>query len=288
MKINQRQEKILVDFVATFLVNWIIFGISILFTEVTFIKSLFYAFINAIWMPFLLLPVLTRIPKYFQRQKLRYQLNPLTEYFKNFSNRQIAIEKEVIELELNEKKLLEKYKYDWKLYRKFLIKNNINYLYHFTDRSNLDSIIKNGGLYSWKYCLNNRIQINNPGGDELSHHLDKRAGLDNYIRLSFTANHPMMYYALKNRSIINPVILKIDAEVIYWLNSKYSDTNAASKNCTIGDNFDLLSIIDIKTIKTVDYFNSPIEKKKFYQAEILVKENIPLKFIKNVYEYNEL
>ena len=34
--------------------------------------------------------------------------------------------------------------------------NNVEKLYHFTDRENLESIKKNGGLYSWDFCEKNK------------------------------------------------------------------------------------------------------------------------------------
>lgn len=43
-------------------------------------------------------------------------------------------------------------KNNWQEYKQILERENINYLYHFTDRDNLESIIKNGGLFSWADC----------------------------------------------------------------------------------------------------------------------------------------
>lgn len=39
---------------------------------------------------------------------------------------------------------------NWKEFEAILSQNRITKLYHFTDRDNLESIINNGGLYSWK------------------------------------------------------------------------------------------------------------------------------------------
>jgi hypothetical protein len=148
--------------------------------------------------------------------------------------------------------------------------------------------LQSGGLFSWKYCIENNIFINKPGGDDLSRHLDKKSGLEDFIRLSFTPNHPMMYFALNDGRLSDPVILKIDVEVIYWLESKYSDTNATSKNSKIGVDFDAFSRINFKTIQKESYFDSSEEKKKHMQAEVLVKEYIPIKYINNIYDYKEL
>lgn len=48
---------------------------------------------------------------------------------------------------------------DWEEFKKLLEQHNITKLYHFTDRDNLENIIKNGGLYSWKDCEERGIDI---------------------------------------------------------------------------------------------------------------------------------
>ena len=112
---------------------------------------------------------------------------------------------------------------NWEEFKKLLEQNNITKLYHFTDRDNLENIIKNGGLYSWKDCEDRGIDIPKPGGGgpgSLSWSLDKQAGLEHYVRVSFTANHPMMYVAMNEGRISNPVLLEIDPEVIYDENAR--------------------------------------------------------------------
>ena len=106
---------------------------------------------------------------------------------------------------------------DWEDFKNILEKYNITKLYHFTDRDNLENIIKNGGLYSWKDCEERSITIPKPGGGgagSISWSLDQRDGLEYYVRVSFTAQHPMMYVAMTEDRISNPVILEIDPEVI--------------------------------------------------------------------------
>ena len=65
---------------------------------------------------------------------------------------------------------------DWFDIKTILQNNHITKLYHFTDRSNLDSIVKNGGLISWGDCQEKSIYINAPGGSDLSHVLDEKEG----------------------------------------------------------------------------------------------------------------
>ena len=62
-----------------------------------------------------------------------------------------------------------------------LRQNGITKLYHFTDRANIQSIIDNGGLYSWKACDNKGISVKRPGGSATSRSLDQYRGLENYV-----------------------------------------------------------------------------------------------------------
>ena len=50
-------------------------------------------------------------------------------------------------------------KSNWQEYKAVLDEQKIAKLYHFTDRDNLESIIKNGGLYSWMECERKGIKI---------------------------------------------------------------------------------------------------------------------------------
>ena len=87
-------------------------------------------------------------------------------------------------------------KSNWQEYEQVLKEGKITKLYHFTDRDNLESIIKHGGLYSWKDCEDKGIKIAKPGGSGTSRSLDQRDGLQYYARLSFVPDHPMMFVAM--------------------------------------------------------------------------------------------
>lgn len=52
-------------------------------------------------------------------------------------------------------------KTNWQEYKAILEQHGIKKLYHFTDRDNLESIIRNGGLYSWADCDSKGIKIEN-------------------------------------------------------------------------------------------------------------------------------
>ena len=160
--------------------------------------------------------------------------------------------------------------------------HNIKKLYHFTDRDNLKSIIDNGGLYSWADCDAKGITISKPGGGDLSKSLDRRDNLQHYVRLSFTTEHPMMYVAMNEGRITNPVILEIDPEVIYDSDTRFSDRNATRNGANVGGSFDDFKKIHFNSVKAKKHFDLDAEEQPYYQAEVLVKNFIPLDKILNI------
>lgn len=174
---------------------------------------------------------------------------------------------------------------NWQDFKDVLDKNNIQTLYHFTDRDNLHAIIKNGGLYSWKDCVDKGIHIPKPGGGgigSLSWSLDAHKGLEHYVRVSFTRNHPMMYVAMNDGRISNPVILEISVDVLFDSETKFSNMNATRNEANIGNDISAFKSIHFNTVKARNHFDLDIDEQPYYQAEILVKNKIPLTAIKNI------
>ena len=121
--------------------------------------------------------------------------------------------------------LSQPYKDDWKEIQKIVEQNKITKLYHFTDRANIPSIKKMGGLFSWQDLENMKVKIPVQGGNDLSKQLDAYKNLQNYVRLSFVENTPMLYFAKKEGRVQNPVILEIDPSIIFLKDTIYSDGN---------------------------------------------------------------
>lgn len=174
------------------------------------------------------------------------------------------------------------YKNNYDEFKKLIEQHHITTLYHFTDRENLESIIKNGGLYSWADCEQKGISISKPGGSMGSRDLDRRDNLQNFVRVSFVREHPMMYVAMNDGRISNPVVLEIDPEVIYWQDSLYADRNATKNGALVGSSIDDFSQLHFNSFKAKKHFDLDADEQKFYQAEVLVKNHIPLQFIKNI------
>lgn len=135
------------------------------------------------------------------------------------------------------------FKENYEEFRRVLEDNKIDCFYHFTERSNLDNIKKGGGLFSWNFLKKNNID-SIFGGNELSHQLDRRLGLEDYVRLSFCEKHPMMFVAVNEGRIQDPVILEIDIEVAFLKGTLFSDMNANKTGHKRGG-----GIEDLKNVK---------------------------------------
>jgi len=282
VKLNQSQGNKLVEIIAMFLINIVVFLLSKIFVSISFGLCFLYSLINTSWMPFVLLPALKKIQQRIEKKERAYSLEPLQNYIRDFEKRQKEVEKEIQLDKQSIDEIQKKFRFDWKLFNKHLQRKGIKHLYHFTDEANLNSIIENEGLFSWSSCNSQNIKIPKPGGSNLSRQLDERAGLENFVRLSFTPDHPMMYAAISDGRIQNPVVLEIDYEVVFLKESKFSDKNAARTQVNVGQTFEDFAKIRFDILTSNDYLNSSETDRPYFQAEVLVKEKIPIGYIKNI------
>ena len=92
----------------------------------------------------------------------------------------------------------------------------------------------------------------------------------------------MMYRALKDRRILNPVILEINPDVMLLETTQFSDMNATSNNCNVGSTFQYLKKVNFSIAKNGKYLELADHQKPYCQAEILVYSHIPLNYILNI------
>lgn len=175
------------------------------------------------------------------------------------------------------------YKDNWQEFKKILKENNVNHLYHFTDLSNIKSIKENGGLYSWWMAEKFDISITNPGGDGNSRRSDRKYKLENYVRLSFCKEHPMIWGAVANDRIVNPFVLEINPEVVFFEETVFSDMNATKTGHSHGGLIEDVQKIKFDIVKK-RYFDVDESNKPYYQAEVLVRSFIPYRFITGAFE----
>ncbi len=174
---------------------------------------------------------------------------------------------------------------DYEKFKQILEQYHISRFYHFTDRDNIGTIIENGGLFSYGDCIKRGIRINRPGGSELSHKLDYKENLQDYVRVSICKKHPMMFTAIQDERIVNPVILEIDTDVLFIDGNIFSDKNAVRGDSNKGTSFVDFNRIHFNTVIQRSQFDVEEDEQEYYQAEILVPHHIPLHYILNIKDF---
>ena len=167
---------------------------------------------------------------------------------------------------------------------------DIRFVCHFTDASNLALINHYGGLFSLAECNQRNIVIPEPGGNNISHDLDKRLELDSYIHLTWRNNHPMIYVAQEEGRIKNPVWLTINSSIILGENVRFSTDVANKTGVDILTAEDATKAIDFEVLFTRMDWNDPKIRKRRQAAEkseILVRDFIPITDIINFAELTE-
>lgn len=165
-----------------------------------------------------------------------------------------------------------------------LKKRNINYLYHFTDISNIDYIKSRSGLYSFKYLNDNGIDDVKYGGNDWSHEADAMAGVDNYVHLCFLKNHPMEFIARTERSL-NTFWLEINLKVLNIPGVRFTADVSNKSGVALLDTKEALTILDIDAIYNfIDFRIEGNQARKCLaeKYEILIPDLIPLNYIENI------
>jgi hypothetical protein len=158
----------------------------------------------------------------------------------------------------------------------------ITSVYHFTDRSNLQTI-ERYGLQSLRNIENLNIPVQHFGAERLSHQLDRERGLDGYVHLSFIQDHPMYYIAKKRGSIIKPVWLEIDISVLFEYDTLFCDGVANSSSSHLFRINEVVNNIDLETMVYSRNFDTRKEARK---AEIMVCNYIPIEKVIGAYYGN--
>lgn len=177
-----------------------------------------------------------------------------------------------------------------------LERNMIASLWHFTDIRNLPNIKKLDGLRSKEYLEQNKQWGGRdlfPGGDALSHNLDRNLGNWEKISLNFMPHTPIAYKKKREKHL---VFIEIDAGVAAFPNVYFTDCNAArTKNKQLREK----GMVGLTNVN-FSIINGPAEPwnknwLKYVQAEILVPHHIPLSKIKAIHfisnaskEYGEI
>lgn len=166
-----------------------------------------------------------------------------------------------------------------RVFQDMIDNSEIEYFYHYTARKNLESIKRHGGLFSWEYCQTHGISVPIPGGTDHTHKLDDSFGLLNYVRLSVCKDYPMAY--VRKRAGVDIVVLKIKKDVAWAKDTLFSNINAIDQLHIHGSEPAHFKNINIDAALTKYSLLSGWSKEQ-HDAEIMVKECVPIEYIVNI------
>ncbi len=153
------------------------------------------------------------------------------------------------------------------------------HLLHMTDAAHL-STIETHGLLSARRALELGVAPKYPGGNDLSRSLDASRGLDNAVFLSFFNSGLMPKHEDSRRR--RPVILKIDARILYQPGVQVALGRANSANTSIYKPAGAFYKMDWDVIFG-DVDGSNVHEKarviRVYDYEVLVPDQVPPEFI---------
>lgn len=167
-----------------------------------------------------------------------------------------------------------------KIYDKLMIENKK--LYHVTEFSNLESILKNG-LLSLDKLENQNIKVEYCS-NQTSRDIDKYFGLSKYVRLAYTPFYDMIPAAIYYNNLKNPVVLSISPEVLKFTGVKFTNKNAICNDAYLSDEDEIFDSLDFEKIYLPrDSSNYKLEEyKNARQSEILIPQKIDIQYFNKI------
>ena len=168
-----------------------------------------------------------------------------------------------------------------KIYDKLMKENKK--LYHITEFSNLESILKNG-LVSLDELKNRNIIAKYSSSDN-SRDIDRQRTLSKYVRLAYTPFYDMIsarigYY----KTLERPIILSISPEVLKFSGVKFTNKNAICNDAYLFDEDEIFDSLDFEKIYLPrDSSNYKLEEyKNARQSEILIPQKIDIQYFNKI------
>lgn len=162
---------------------------------------------------------------------------------------------------------------------------NIDGVWHFTARSNLELIKKHNGLLSLGELERRRIEIPSPGGNQWSHDADKLKGLHDYVHLAFLDDHPMLYLAKQDGRITDPIWLKIQLSVLVAEGVRFCSEVSNKSDAVIIGAEEAKKQIDFEVLFTyMDWTDEEVQTRRqtALKSEILVPGFVPIERILSI------
>lgn len=166
--------------------------------------------------------------------------------------------------------------------KSILKKYGFDGIWHFTDRSNIESIKTFGGLLSLGELERLGVNIPRPGGNQWSHDADKVKGMHEYVHLAFLPDHPMLFRAKQEGRIPEPVWLKINPCVMFESSVRYCAGVSNRSDAIIIDSEEAKLQIDFDVLfKYMDWRDPEVQirRQAALKSEILVPNFVPIEKI---------
>ena len=125
-----------------------------------------------------------------------------------------------------------------------LKKANIRHLYHYTDKRNLASINKHGGLLSMSFLSSHNINVPAAIGDCISHNIDKDLHIEDYVKLLPYIDYKAINRLKEDRDM---VVLKIDCAVLLFKDSVFVLKTLFDEDLQLSDDYRTL-VTDLRKV----------------------------------------
>lgn len=155
-------------------------------------------------------------------------------------------------------------------------------LFHFTDLANIPSI-REHGILSKVEVSRRGIAVACPGGNEWSRDADVLKGIDDFVSLCFTGNHPMCHVAHLDGRIPKPRYIPIHEDVLRIEGVKIAIGIANKSDTELLDVEEGLAKLDMEVLYTRTDWNDPAIQARRQEAEkceILVPTMVGTELIK--------
>lgn len=159
------------------------------------------------------------------------------------------------------------------------------YLFHFTDSRNITKIQELGGLFSYLELANSTVNGIVCGGNDWSHCADNISGVDDYVHLCFTTNHPMEYLARQEGRIQKTSWISVHRDVLLIDGVRFTNEVANKTGVPLLSNDEAVNLLDHEAIFThIDFNvgNNQQRKQRAEKYEILIPKHIPLTYLGNI------
>lgn len=187
------------------------------------------------------------------------------------------------------------FKQDYTEFQKEIVARGITHLVHFTSTENLVNIFSEGKILSRQRLESKDIKYQDTL-DALDYHDSIRFDDKQYINLSVQHPNSFLFEVFKKKSsdtpYINWCVLLIDVSLIYKEDTLFSITNAANSHNKpfINDTLQCFKKMFSPSVVVLRSYGEKIINRNGLracyptdaQAEVLAKDEIKLKYIKNV------